>query len=110
MPATKVTTAITAATPITIASTERTERSLFAHSDCNATRMASEMFMDKKYGLPGPELGRPPRYCDTPDSYCKGIWAGERSFSSVFQGRVIFRASLVGSLGLAVSGPQIMVA
>ncbi len=41
MPATNVTTAITAATPITTPSRVSTERSLFAHSDCSAMRMAS---------------------------------------------------------------------
>src|SRR5215469_1311027 len=41
MPLTKVTTAITAATPMTTPSRVRIERSLFAHSDSRATRMAS---------------------------------------------------------------------
>ena len=45
MPLTKVTTAITAATPITTPSRVSRERSLFAHSDCRAMRMASTVFM-----------------------------------------------------------------
>src|SRR5437870_3525324 len=51
IPATKVTTAITAATPITIASTDSTERSLLAHNDWNATRMASAIFMNQASGF-----------------------------------------------------------
>src|SRR5580658_523929 len=45
MPLTNVTTAITAATPITTPSKVRAERSLFAHNDRNAILMASVMFM-----------------------------------------------------------------
>src|ERR1700681_2792871 len=45
MPLTKVTTAITAATPITTPSKVSAERSLFAHNDRNAILMASVMFM-----------------------------------------------------------------
>src|SRR5580704_16348648 len=45
MPLTKVTTAITAATPITTPSKVSAERSLFAHNDRNAILMASLMFM-----------------------------------------------------------------
>jgi len=45
MPLTNVTTAITEETPITTPSKVSTERSLFAHSDCRAMRMASEMFI-----------------------------------------------------------------
>src|ERR1700722_14661345 len=45
MPLTKVTTAITAATPITTPSRVRTERSLFAHNDRKAILIASEIFM-----------------------------------------------------------------
>jgi len=37
----------------------------------------------------------PPQYCDTPDSYCKGIWAGERGFSSVFRVRSDFTVVFV---------------
>ena len=46
MPFTKVTTAITAATPITTPNKVRIERSLLAHSDCRAMRTASSVFMD----------------------------------------------------------------
>src|SRR5208282_391910 len=45
MPLTKVTTAITAATPITTPSKVSAERSLFAHSDRNAILIASVMFI-----------------------------------------------------------------
>src|SRR5579872_3689451 len=45
MPLTKVTTAITAATPITTPSRVSTERSLLAHKDSRAMRMASVGFM-----------------------------------------------------------------
>src|SRR5580700_339946 len=41
MPETNVTTAITAATPITTPSSVSTERSLLTHNDCSAIRMAS---------------------------------------------------------------------
>src|SRR5581483_12186829 len=46
MPETNVTTAMTAPTPMTTPSNVSTERSLFAQSDCSATRMASLMFMN----------------------------------------------------------------
>src|SRR5271167_3259004 len=49
MPLTNVTTAITAATPMTTPSKVSAERSLFAHNDRNAILIASEMFM--KSGL-----------------------------------------------------------
>src|SRR5579872_189300 len=45
MPLTKVTTAMTAATPITTPSRVSTERSLLAHRDSRAMRMASVGFM-----------------------------------------------------------------
>src|SRR5215475_2117721 len=45
MPLTKVTTAITAATPMTTPISVRAERSLFAQSDWRAIRMASEIFI-----------------------------------------------------------------
>src|ERR1700686_502882 len=45
MPLTNVTTAITAATPITTPSRVSAERSLFAHNDRNAILIASVMFM-----------------------------------------------------------------
>jgi hypothetical protein len=45
MPLTKVTTAITADTPITTPSKVSTDRSLFAHNDCKAMRIASRVFM-----------------------------------------------------------------
>src|SRR5580704_9782877 len=51
MPLTKVTTAITAATPITTPSSVSTERSLFAHSDRNAILIASEIFMGQVAGV-----------------------------------------------------------
>src|SRR3982074_1081677 len=47
MPLTNVTTAITAATPMTTPSKVNTERSLFAHSDWSAIRMASAMFIKR---------------------------------------------------------------
>src|SRR5580704_7251198 len=47
MPETNVTTAITAAIPITTPSSVSTDRSLLAHSDRSAIRMASAMFMDR---------------------------------------------------------------
>src|ERR1700759_26587 len=46
MPFTNVTTAITAATPITTPSSVSTERSLFAHSDASAIFIASAIFMN----------------------------------------------------------------
>src|SRR5258708_165170 len=57
MPETKVTTAITAATPITTPSSVSTERNLFAHSDCSAIRMASATFMGQVSGLRSWVLG-----------------------------------------------------
>src|SRR5229473_7587112 len=45
MPLTNVTTAITAATPITTPSMVSAERSLFAHNDRNAILMASVIFI-----------------------------------------------------------------
>src|SRR5215469_9731189 len=45
MPFTNVTTAMTAATPMTTPSKVKTERSLFAHRDCNAMRTASRKCM-----------------------------------------------------------------
>src|SRR5438093_3468262 len=45
MPLTNVTTAMTAATPITTPSSVKAERSLFAQSDCKAIRMASRKFI-----------------------------------------------------------------
>src|SRR5580704_9032841 len=45
MPETNVTTAITEAMPITTPSRVSTERSLLAHSERSAIRMASAMFM-----------------------------------------------------------------
>src|SRR6516164_2903293 len=45
MPFTKVTTAMTADTPITTPSSVSTDRSLLAHRDSRAIRMASEMVM-----------------------------------------------------------------
>src|ERR1700722_258987 len=51
MPETKVTTAITAATPITTPSTVSTERSLFAHRERSAMRMDSTMCMDQVFGV-----------------------------------------------------------
>src|SRR5690242_8990632 len=51
MPETKVTTAITAAMPITTPSSVSTERSLFAHSERSAIRMASAMFMERALGV-----------------------------------------------------------
>src|SRR5579862_1919596 len=45
MPLTNVTTAMTAATPITTPSSVNAERSLFAQSDCSASRMASVIFI-----------------------------------------------------------------
>src|SRR6266446_5933396 len=50
MPLTNVTTAITAATPITTPSRVSAERSLFAHNDRNAILMASVMFMAQVAG------------------------------------------------------------
>src|ERR1039458_10393931 len=49
MPLTNVTTAITAATPITTPSKVSAERSLFAHNDRNAILIASEMFMGLRF-------------------------------------------------------------
>src|SRR4051812_22173683 len=49
MPFTKVTTAMTAATPMTTPSKVSTDRSLFAHNDCRAMRMASRLFMQEKH-------------------------------------------------------------
>src|SRR5438046_3031940 len=46
IPLTNVTTAITAATPITTPSRVSAERSLLAHRDCSEMRMASRKFMD----------------------------------------------------------------
>jgi hypothetical protein len=54
MPETNVTTAITAATPITTPSSVSTERSLFAHSERSAMRMDSAMFI----GTGAPGVGR----------------------------------------------------
>src|SRR6266446_10839545 len=51
MPLTNVTTAITAATPITTPSRVSAERSLFAHNDRNAILMASLMFMAQVAGV-----------------------------------------------------------
>ena len=51
MPETNVTTAITAAIPITTPSSVSTERSLFAHRERSAMRMASAMFMRSAFGL-----------------------------------------------------------
>ena len=56
MPLTNVTTAITAATPITTPSKVSAERSLFAHNDRNAILMASVMFMGRSQLL-GLSLG-----------------------------------------------------
>src|SRR5208282_385999 len=47
IPFTNVTTAITAATPITTPSKVSAERSLFAHNDRNAILIASVMFMSR---------------------------------------------------------------
>src|SRR5437588_12626926 len=45
-PLMNVTTAITAATPITIPSSVKTDRSLFAHNDARAMRIDSAKFMN----------------------------------------------------------------
>src|ERR1700722_13410616 len=51
MPETNVTTAITAATPITTPSSVSTERSLFAHSERNAMRMDSRVCINRVSGV-----------------------------------------------------------
>src|ERR1700674_6131202 len=51
MPLTNVTTAITAATPITTPSKVSAERSLFAHNDRNAILMASVTFIGQGAGV-----------------------------------------------------------
>src|SRR5579862_351036 len=51
MPLTKVTTAITAATPMTTPSRVSAERSLFAHNERNAILMASVTFMGQVSGV-----------------------------------------------------------
>src|SRR6267143_4652012 len=57
MPLTNVTTAITAATPITTPSRVSAERSLFAHNDRNAILMASVMFIGQVAGVRSQVLG-----------------------------------------------------
>ena len=49
MPLTNVTTAITAATPITTPSSVSTDLSLLAHSESRAIRIASVIFMQSKF-------------------------------------------------------------
>src|ERR1700690_3199242 len=51
MPPTKVTTAITAATPMTTPRSVSTDLSLLAQSDCNAILMASVMCMKNPLGF-----------------------------------------------------------
>src|SRR5205814_3740527 len=52
MPLTNVTTAMTAATPMTTPSKVRADLNLFAHSDCRAMRMASAMFIRYQVAVP----------------------------------------------------------
>src|ERR1700692_2580702 len=108
IPATKVTTAITAATPITIARVDSTERSLFAHSDCKAIRMASAMFMNSEFGfrsgnssvklsLPAEPSHNPETVHRKPDARCRtphiayndqvGSWTGRSLSASSDAGR-----------------------
>src|SRR5258708_8052335 len=68
MPLTNVTTAITAATPMTTPSKVSTERSLFAHSDCNAMRMASPMFINRTSDLRPQTLDLKPQRRDQSNS------------------------------------------
>src|SRR5436309_12287093 len=57
MPLTNVTTAMTAATPITTPRSVKAERSLFAQSDCRAMRMASRKFIDRRFCAYANEFG-----------------------------------------------------
>src|SRR4029077_19855992 len=95
MPLTKVTTAITAATPITTPSKVSAERSLFAHNDRNAILMASVMFMAQGASV----KSRAPGHLTSPAGSLSGSQfsstaLGSWDFASRNSGCGIYRASV----------------
>src|SRR3954466_6587801 len=59
IPFTKVTTAISADTAITTPSSVKSDRSLLAHKDCRAMRIASELFIQLSFGYVHLSLAEP---------------------------------------------------